>query len=137
MRRWKVALSLALLGAVAMPFVWGTWQKRYTVVRLVPLSAEQKIDIADYLKEKDYCRDMERRLREEPWGKTLGLAKEVNACQEKAGELQRGGNYHEFPSPRDFLIFNALAAIAGFMLVFSLTMLLPPLARRYWKWLKT
>jgi hypothetical protein len=36
-----------------------------------------------------------------------------------------------------YLAINAVAATAGFVIIYGLTFLLPALARRYWRWLNT
>jgi len=44
---------------------------------------------------------------------------------------------HAYPSTSKYLGINATAAAVGFVIIYCLTFLLPALARRYWRWLKT
>jgi hypothetical protein len=76
---WKVAISLAAVGALGAPFVLGTWKARPIKGVWVPLTEEQRQQIESHLKARDYC--------------NVG--------------------------------------------VFGLAMVLPAIALRYWRWLRT
>jgi hypothetical protein len=42
LRQWKIALSLAVVGALAAPFAFGTYKARPTYSVRVPLTAQEK-----------------------------------------------------------------------------------------------
>ena len=54
MKLWKVAISLAAVGAVAAPFVVGTWKARPR--KWVPLTEERRHELE---KAMNYCKDEE------------------------------------------------------------------------------
>jgi hypothetical protein len=124
-RRWKLALSLAIVGALAAPFVFRTYKARPEIRAALPLemsdscrratSADTEADfIADY-----FCRH--------PLPDTTLIA---------------GVYYEHHPDWPKYLAMNVGVAAATFVSVFVLALLVPMLirglafsARRYWKWL--
>jgi hypothetical protein len=64
------------------------------------------------------------------------VPREGDECFERRGLLKNGEYYSYFSLPR-YVAKNVAAAVAGFVIIFVLAMLLPALARRYWRWLKT
>lgn len=55
MRQWKVAISLALVAAVAAPFVSGTWKARAISERWVPLTEEYRQNLENEDKQYHDC----------------------------------------------------------------------------------
>jgi hypothetical protein len=47
-RRWKIAIPVAVVGAIAAPFVFGTWKMPQTSETWVPLTADQKAKLDIY-----------------------------------------------------------------------------------------
>lgn len=127
MRHRKIAVSLAVIGAVAAPFITGTAKMRPVSETCVPITEDEEKRLTDYLKEENYC---------------VGPKFENNfaaryVCREDLKTLYRSAKYEAYPSLLKYLAANALAIIAGFVSIFGLAMLLPALFRRYWKWLNT
>ena len=143
----KIAISLAVVGAISAPFVFETYNEWPTTYGLVPLTAEEKATIAAELKETNNCQTYEDRLNEalrdvEPNKVTEMLLRNDDyarkyLCQEGQRRLKAGGDYKEYPDTLKYLGINAATAGSAFAVIFGLTYLLPALARRYWQWLKT
>jgi hypothetical protein len=119
-RQWKIAVSLAVLGALAAPFVFRTYNYNPTHMALVPLTAET---------EERY-----RYLLGEP-----ACEKSCNWIREDL--LQRTAHERRFNLP-EYLLLNTIVAVVSFVGVFALSSLIPmlvrglaSLGRRYWKWL--
>ena|SRR6476469_1038085 len=128
MRQWKVALSFAIVGAAAAPFAFGTYYAEPLKSGFAPLTAAQRADVTAYLAKFNNCRELEAI----PMDK---LPREADECFRQRGLLQQGEYYSYFSTPKH-LAMNAAAAVAGFVVIFGLAMLLPVLARRYWRWLR-
>src|SRR5262245_18853366 len=58
-RRWKIAIPVAVVGAIAAPFVFGTWKMRPTSETWEPLTADQKVKLGTYIQNTDNCRTFE------------------------------------------------------------------------------
>jgi hypothetical protein len=128
-RQWKIAISLAIVGAIAAPLVFGTYEAEPYVGGFQPLTVEQREDISAYLAKLNNCREFETM----PLG---SIPDEGMRCFNQQGLLRNGQYYSYFSAPR-YLALNVAAAGAGFVSIFGLAMLLPALIRRYWRWLKT
>ena len=122
MKQRKIAISLAVVGAIAAPFVlhtykmqhpkWQTWRS---------LTAEGRQQITKNLSE---CRPSE-------------LSADGSWCPWYRKSLEEGGYYAPAPSIVLYLLSNVGVAVAGFSIIFGLTYLFPALIRRYWRWLNT
>jgi hypothetical protein len=58
-RRWKIAIPVAVVGAIAAPFVFGTWKMPQTSETWVPLTADQKAKLDIYMQNTENCRTFE------------------------------------------------------------------------------
>jgi hypothetical protein len=114
----KIAISLAVVGAIAAPFVTGAW--RMTPTSFTPLSSEEEKRLTALMEETKNCQTLKDNMYCEviEWGK-----------------LHNGGDF-QFSAPK-YWALNLATALAGFVIVFGLAYLLPALARRYWRWLNT
>ena len=54
--RWKIAIPVAVVGAIAAPFVFGTWKMPQTSETWVPLTADQKAQLDIYMQNTENCR---------------------------------------------------------------------------------
>jgi hypothetical protein len=140
----KIAISLAVVGAIAAPFVFHTNKARPIAHGWVPLTAEEKAAIAGKLKETNNCQTYDDQLNEalrdvvDPHKRTeIILRNGGGSCQWDRGRLEAGGDFGNYPDTLKYLAINAATAGSAFAVIFGLTYLLPALARRYWQWLKT
>jgi hypothetical protein len=122
MRQWKIALSLAIIGAVAAPLVLRTHQARPQVSGFLPLTAERREEITAYLAGPNYCKEFE----EIPIDK---LRREADECIEWRGLLRDGEHYSHFSVPK-YIVLNIGVAVLAFAGIFSLAMVLRELIRR-------
>jgi hypothetical protein len=148
LRQWKIALSLAVVGALAAPFAFGTYEAQPTYSVWVPLTAQEKENLANFLRTDD-C-------------KFLGKADQI-LCSIFPGaeiqkepirrELERGARETSHADLPKYWMMNVGIAAATAAGLFSLTFLIPMLirgiaflipmlirgvaflARRYWRWL--
>ena len=126
MRQWKIAISLAIVGVVAAPFVFGTWKVRPRSEVLVPLTAEEKERITAYMERTENCEKGIERSR---------LARFM--CEQDQEDLQRGAKSQSYLSVPKYLAINIAAALIASVGIYGLVFLVPALVRRYWKWLNT
>jgi hypothetical protein len=87
-RQWKIAFSLAIVGALAAPFVLGTYNARPSYSVWVPLTARERENLAVSLQNSDkYCQ------------RTKSIMDAVNCYGDKVKkeELELGGYYEYYP----------------------------------------
>jgi hypothetical protein len=124
MKRWKLALSLAVVAAIAVPAIAGTW--RLAPSKWVDLTDSQKQRISNLIDRTNNC----TRFSDES-------EYEDSICRVAREQLANGGSY--YPPERvtaKFLWKNAVAAGAAFLTVFALAMLTPIFGRQYLAWLR-
>jgi hypothetical protein len=139
----KIAISLAVIGAIAAPFVFHTYKERPMNYGLVPLTTVEKASIAAELKETNNCHTYEDQLNEtlrnevEPCKRTeILLASNLPGCQWDQDRL-KVGDFKEYPDTLKYLAINTVTVGSAFAVIYGLAFLLPSLARRYWRWLNT
>ena len=119
MKHWKIAIFLAIIGAIAAPFLLGTYKLRPAVRLWVPYTAAEKESISTELNRTN-CQEGERL--------------EQIACNlvrsRKEESLNNGGEFREYYSVPIYWAFNGGAAVAGFVFVFALAFFVPALTRR-------
>jgi hypothetical protein len=59
MRQWKIALSLAIIGAIAAPLVCHTYKARPQTSGFEPLTGTRKEEVAAYLARFNNCSEFE------------------------------------------------------------------------------
>jgi hypothetical protein len=134
-RQWKIALSLAIIGAVAAPFVFRTYKARPTYSVWLPLTVREKEDLAASIQNSSNCQTDYRRGTDDSFVADF-------FCRKEKEKFELGGDYEYHPDWIKYLAVNVGAAAATFVSVFGLAFLIPMLihglaflARRYWKWL--
>ena len=134
MRPSRTAVGLAIMVAVAAPFVAGTSDPRTNAQSWVALTAEQRAEIAAKLDSSKNCRYFETQVEARD---VLGLkvdSKDIEdalQCHRDQDALRDGGEMRPgFSLPR-YLAVNAAVAIAGALAVLLLAMMVPALFRRY------
>jgi hypothetical protein len=141
----KIAISLAVVGAITAPFVFGTYKER-PITHDPPLTAKEKADIAAELKETNNCQTFRDQSYLDKYIQAMpsvdpdrfkGLQDyAVRFCEERQRQLE-AATWIITPDTLKYLGINAAIAASVFAAIFGLTYLLPALARRYWQWLKT
>ena len=124
MKRWKVALSLAVIAAIAVPVLAGTWQ--LDPGKWVALTKSDTDDIWKDLR-VDYCPDIGR----------VGRVACLND-REKLKERAVYGGYWDRPPERftwRHVVKNLAVAASAFGVAFALVMVIRAITRRYWQWL--
>ena len=132
MKPWKIAVSLA--AAVAAPFVVGTWQPRSNAERWTALSAQDRTSLLAEMDRSKNCRFYETQVEARD---VLGLTADPTdvsqavLCHHQQDALAEGGRLEKYFSLPRYVAGNGLAALAGFIGVFALAMMLPGALRRY------
>ena len=125
MRKWKVAFSLGVIAAIAVPAVAGTW--RFQPGEWIALTEIETRQIEERLERTKHC--------------SPGLLSgdlDAFLCREAARQQLDGAVWHPTPrltSPK-YLAVNLLTAAGGLVLTFALVMLGPLIGRRYLSWLR-
>jgi len=129
-RQWKLALSLAILGALITPFGSQTYKLSRVHSVWVPLTGPEKLELAFSLKHSNYCESYN------------GTTVADFLCETEKRKLQEGGDYKYYSDDLSYVALNVGASVAGFIIIFALTLLLPMFARgiayifrMYWVWL--
>ena len=129
-RPQKIALSLAIVGAIAAPFAYGTYKARPTYSVWVPLTAQEKENLAFHLQRDEFC------------VKDSGNLNRDIVCRLNRDTFYRGGRNEYHPDLLKYLTVNVGVAAGTFVSVFAFALLIPmlvrgfaSLVRRYWKWL--
>jgi hypothetical protein len=130
MKQRKIAMTLAFVGALASPFVFGTLKLRPVSQTWSPWTAEVKANIATEMERTNNCR--------EPQGRGKPLSGDQNqrdhdqfVCNWLQERLNEGGSSSTYKSIPKFLALNALTVLAAFALIFGLSHLLLALVRRH------
>jgi hypothetical protein len=126
MKRWKLAISLAVIAAVAVPAITGVW--RLAPGKWIDLTPPQKQRISDYLDRTNYCRSP----------LSIETPDEEATCNVMMQQFSAGGSF--YPPERvttKYLLKVAFVVIVAFSLTFALVMAIPTVGRRYWSWLRS
>ena len=57
MKLWKIAISLAAVGALGAPLIFGTWEVMPAKEVWVPLTEKRRQEIENYMKATNICKD--------------------------------------------------------------------------------
>ena len=121
MKLWKVAISLAVVGGLGAPFMVGTWKVRPEKVVWVPLAEQRRQEIEEVVGD---CKGLDEGYR--------------SRCEYFTVEpLEQGGEWVYRPDLLKYLAINLAVAFVVFVGIFGLSMVLPKIALRYWRWLRT
>src|SRR5437660_9457798 len=117
MRKWKLALSLAVIVAVAVPALAGTW--RLAPGKWIDLTASEKRRISNRMEQTNNCT-------------TFADDDEIDriSCWIMQRRLADGGVLYppERITPK-YIATNVVTAAAAFALMFAAVMLGPPIGR--------
>jgi len=140
LRQWKIALSLAVVGALAAPFVFRTYKERPISAAFVqPLTAKEKKERADYLETNDCVASFDAST-DERFSCVVETEIFKKTIQKELETGKRAEWHADLPM---YLVINVVTAAATAVSIFGLAYLIPmlirgviSLARRYWRWLK-
>jgi hypothetical protein len=125
MRRWKVAISLAIVAALVGPLVTGTWKLRPGAWH--PLPTDERERIVKMATETDNCTHFSP--SETELGKTI--------CTILLSDLHAGGRYESGERITwRYVAKNIELMVGAFFFTFLAAMILQALGARYWAWLK-
>jgi hypothetical protein len=127
----KIAISLAVVGAIAAPFVFQTFKENPYGKVWFPLTAEDRDRFTARLKQTNNCQTLEESIDEDMHERL------IEGCRFVQKALEQKGAYYNAPSTPLYVALNAAVAAVALVVIFGLTYLLSALARRYWQWLKT
>jgi hypothetical protein len=131
MKQRKIAISLAVVGAIAAPFVFQTYNKGYWPQTWKPLGYWRETWQPLTAEERQrYTENINR-----PCSPDEYLCPLFKSFMQK--DIDNGGVYVWERTLAPYLLSNAIAVVATFIIIFGLTYLLPAITRRYWRWLKT
>ena len=134
MKRWKGVLGLAVIGAVAAPFVIGTWQPRPNAQAWIALTPERRATLRAKIESSKNCRYLETQVEARD---ALGLTPdpddilEAIQCHREQDTLRDGGEAQAtFSLPR-YLAINGAIALAASLGIVGLAIGFSYLLRRY------
>jgi hypothetical protein len=130
MKPWKLAISLAVIGAISAPFVAGTWRPRPNANLLIPLTTKERSDLSAQLEKSKDCRlyqSREDRSEEDTIGSFV--------CELDRERLVDGGHWAKRFSLFRHVATNVAFMLAVFAIVFALVLALFGIVRRYLRWL--
>jgi hypothetical protein len=136
MKQRKIAISLAVVAAIAAPFALGTYAKPHDpkTETWVPFSKEEQERIRLVLAETNNCQtDLDRVYQIIGLSYSPEMPSPLEVCRNYIKARQKGGTLRYGIPLSEYLAVNAAAAAAGFIAIFALSIL----ALRYWRWLKT
>jgi hypothetical protein len=125
MRHWKIAVSLAVAGALASPFAFGTWKMPTKSYFWVPLTEEQKTNITRQREQTNNCETLRDSTN----------ATSYMTCVADGILLEDGGYGGSASHILGYVAVNSAVAGTTLLVVFLLGMLLPGLTRYYLTWL--
>jgi hypothetical protein len=126
MRQWKIAMSLAVVGATAAPFITGAWQHPISRTNWISITQDQAAKATAFVRATNNCQHFDDPQQYDQI-----------VCHVLADQLRNGGEYSTIGVRREYWIANAAVSLAAFVIIFGLVMILPIVARRYSGWLKT
>ena len=136
MKPWKIALILAILGAIVTPFVTQTVRMRPTTETWIPLTEDEKERISGEMSKTSNCRTISEEFNAK---KNTGIKPSVedfmdvtsrdSICRDQLRRLELGGSAESHRSLFKYVVFNLASALAGFGIVFGAAMII----QRYWR----
>ena len=125
MKRWKLAISLAVVAALVAPLMTGTWKLRPG--RWSPLPVDERASIVKMATETDNCTHLS------PQDSEIGK----RICMILLCDLHAGGRYESGERITWRYVVKNLELMAEvFVFVFLAGMILPALGAWYWAWLR-
>jgi hypothetical protein len=133
MKLRKIAILLAIVAALASPFVFGTGQPHANAQRWIALTPELRAGILARLESSKNCRYLETQVEARD---VLGLKVDADdirqaiQCHREQDVLRDGGEAQAYFSLPRYLALNAAVALASALAVLVLAIMLPALLRQ-------
>ena len=131
MKPWKVAIFLAILGAIAAPFITHTVTMDPTTESWVALTQDEKERISAEMSKTSNCRSLSEQFEAK---KTTGSKPSVedfmdaisrdSICRDQLKSLELGGHVEYHPSIFKYAALNLASALAGFGIGFGAAMVI-------------
>ena len=131
MKHWKIAISLAVLGAIAAPFITRTVKMEPTTESWVALTQDEKERISAEMSKTSNCRTLSEQFDAK---KSMGAKPSVDdfintisqesICRDQLKSLELGGHAEAHPSILKYAALNLASALAGFGIVFGVAIVI-------------
>jgi hypothetical protein len=131
MKHWKIAISLAVLGAIAAPFITRTVKMEPTTESWVALTQDEKERISAEMSKTSNCRTLSEQFDAK---KSMGAKPSVDdfmdaisqesICRDQLQSLELGGHAESHPSILKYAELNLASALAGFGIVFGVAIVI-------------
>lgn len=131
MKHWKIAISLAILGAIAAPFITRTVTMEPTNESWVALTQDEKERISAEMSKTSNCRTLSEQFDAK---KSMGAKPSVDdfmntisqesICRDQLKSLELGGHAEAHPSILKYAALNLASALAGFGIVFGVAIVI-------------
>jgi hypothetical protein len=131
MKHWKIAISLAVLGAIAAPFITRTVKMEPTTESWVALTQDEKERISAEMSKTSNCRTLSEQFDAK---KSMGAKPSVDdfmdaisqesICRDQLQSLELGGHAESHPSILKYAALNLASALAGFGIVFGVAIVI-------------
>lgn len=134
MKRLRTALGLAIAGAIAAPFAFGTWQPQPNAEAWIALTPEHRAHLLSRMEESKNCRYIETQVEARD---VLGITadpddiRDALLCHREQDALRDGGEAQATFSLPGYLAINGALALAAALGIFGVTILLPHAWRRF------
>ena len=133
-KRLRTALGLAIVGAIAAPFAFGTWQPQPNSKVWIVLTPEHRANLLVSMESSKNCRYFETQVEARD---VLGLKVETgdieNAiqCHRDQDALRDGGEMRATFSLPHYLAVNGALTLAAVLGILGLAVMLPMLFRQW------
>jgi hypothetical protein len=130
MKPWKLAISLAVIGAISAPFVAGSWRPRPNASMLIPLTEKERSNLNAQMEKSKDCRlyqSRESKSDEDTLGDFM--------CQLDRERLADGGHWIKSFSLFRHVATNAAFMLAVFAIIYALVLATFGAVRKYFEWL--
>jgi len=131
MKHWKIAISLAILGAIAAPFITRTVTMKPTTESWVALTQDEKERISAEMSKTSNCRTLSEQFDAK---KSMGAKPSVDdfmntisqesICRDQLKSLELGGHAEAHQSILKYAALNLASALAGFGIVFGVAIVI-------------
>ena len=134
MKQWKPALGLAIAGALAAPFTFGTWQPQPNAKVWIALTPEHRATLLVSMENSKNCRYFETQVEVRD---VLGITPDSRdildamQCHREQDALRDGGEARAYFSLPRYLAINGALALATALGIMGMAITLSYASRRF------